>query len=548
MQLFSPFEENASEPTRSCSSVTVQDLTEQLCFSGDGQHCFITPTDSWTNLKYLQVCLTLDIADEVRGKYEHSKLYYAWNSRNEFSEERVICFRIPYLRQPQRLSIKLPEGLGFASSAKFRLDPAAEVPCRFEIHQILLFDDEDGTFTTKAARLDALKQRTMEEVLFSEHVQREECPHYPESLNLELTARCNLTCTHCSSHGTNQLHATHNRMPEMAPDLLNKLADEVFPFLNCVFLVGRGEPLAITDRLWRDLLNYCARDRVWLGMTTNASYLRQKIDSSVLRWIDRITVSIDGFSRASFAANRGGDSLDRVLQQVTDFHELRKSIPLTRRPRLCFSWTLKKNNVHEIVDFAKFAIAHEADGIYIRHLLVFHEKDRDQSLLSCSQEAEAYLKQAYALLEENGIPKDCPPLVGQVVRESCAESVVPLKENFELRPDDRCLYFHRTATIHHTGDVFTCSAPFAASAGNISTASSFMELWNGPVLKKVRRDFGTEREWSQCRSCWYRELKWHSQRHGSRSGGIDVSKHSLYSIKAWDFRENILSASLRESK
>ena len=437
-----------------------QDITELCTVTVDSAHVFIGPLDSWNTLAYLDIFLTLDLPNEARRTYEHSKLYYALNSRHDFSEERVVTFRIPYLSEPQRLRVKLPENLRSSSSVKFRLDPAPGSHCHCVIHRICIAEREDQADLTTAADLDCLKERTRRAVYESEVIQRAECPHHPESLNLEITARCNLTCTHCSSHGTKELHTAHNTMPEFRRDLLQKLAAEVFPSLTSVLLVGRGEPLAVTDSLWLELVDSCVRNRVFLACTTNASYLDRRIHASLLPWIDRLTISIDGFSLATFAANRGGDNLHQVLDRVAFFHDMRQKTALARRPRLCLSWTLKKNNVREFIDFARFAVAMEADSVYVRHLLVFHEKDRDQSVLDCPAEIEGYLREAYELLDTHQIPKDCPPLVGSVVDEDSTHTdITGTVGKALLTPDNRCLYFHKTATIHHTGEVFTCSLP-----------------------------------------------------------------------------------------
>jgi radical SAM protein with 4Fe4S-binding SPASM domain len=519
----------------------LENLTALCELSDDFQNCFIGPVNSWTTFTYIDLHLSLDIPSEHHKRYVHSKLYFTRNSRDDFSETHVICFRVQYLREPQHVRVKLPPGLPFSSGVKFRLDPAQEIPCRYELHGVYLIESDDETGLSRSAELDALKQQTSEGVLLSELIQRAECPHYPESLNLELTPRCNLTCCHCSSHGTPDLHSVHNGMPELSTEVLRKLSAEVFPFLTVVVLVGRGEPFAVTDRLWQTLVDCCVRNRVFMSAVTNASYLRRRMVPAIVPWIDRITISIDGFSRDTFASNRGGDNLERVLQEVADFHDMRKRSSLARRPKLCFSWTLKKNNVAEFPQFAKFAAEMEADGVYVRHLLVYHEKDRCQSLLECQDEAEPYLREAYAILDRSGIPKDCPPLIGHVVPEGSANAVVgDSGAEPVLRPDDRCLYFHKTGVIHSNGDVPTCSAPFAKQVGNISGDFSFHEIWNGTLMTAVRRDFGTDREWPQCRSCWYRELKWHSQRQASNAAQVfDTSRTSFYSIKAWDFQKNI---------
>ena len=457
-------------------------------------------------MRYLDIHLTLDMSSDARRRYEHSKLYFTQNPRAGFSEDQVICFRIPFLREAQHVRIKLPDALQTRGKVQFRLDPAASLPSRYQLHGVFLIGNHDGSEATRLAELHALKQRTREEVVASEFMQRAECPHFPESLNVELTARCNLTCSQCSSHGTPELHAHHNAMSEMPVSVLEKLSEEVFPALTSIVLVGRGEPLAVTETLWNTFRDACIRHRVLLGVVTNASYLRRRIVSDLLPWVDRVTVSIDGFSPEIFAANRGGADLNQVLRDVAAFHEQRNNCGVTRRPRLCFSWTLKKNNIAEFPAFARFAAEMEADAVYVRHLLVYHEKDRAQGLIECQDLAEPYLREAYAILDGNGIPKDCPPLVGQIVTESSAGPDAPVLESGPaLLPDDRCSYFHRTGVIHHDGKVPTCSVPFAETTGNIFESSTYGEVWNGAVMQQARRDFGTEREWAQCRSCWFRE-------------------------------------------
>jgi radical SAM protein with 4Fe4S-binding SPASM domain len=334
-------------------------------------------------------------------------------------------------------------------------------------------------------------------------------------------------------------------MPEMPVALFEKFAEEVFPHLTSILLVGRGEPMAITEKLWRSFTEACVRHRVFLGMVTNASYMLRKVGRDLLPWVDRITVSVDGFTRGTFAANRGGDDFEKALEQIRQFHALRTGCSVARRPKLCLSWTLKRNNIAEFPAFARFAAEMDADVVYVRHLLVYHEKDRMQSVLECP-EAEAYLREGYAWLDEHGVQKDCPPLVGKVVAQESTGPAAEAEAGPALRPDEKCIYFHRTAVVHHDGTIPTCGAPFTEIAGRLGEARSFWEIWNGQKLRTVRGDLGTEREWPQCRTCWYRELKYDAQREArSHARVFDVARESLYSEKAWDYRGNIVD-SLRE--
>ncbi len=245
----------------------------------------------------------------------------------------------------------------------------------------------------------------------SEDEQRVALEHYPESLSLELTPRCNLTCTHCSSHGVPDIHVRNNQRPVLTAEVLARLADEVFPHLTLVNLVGRGEPMLVSDELWAQLVDQLEQHGVLLSCVTNGHFLERRIDARVLALIDTITVSIDGLTPDVFAANRGGASLERVLTNVRYLHMLRLQTPLARRPRLGFSWTLKRNNIAQFPDFIRFIRQFEPDVLYVRHLLVFHEKDRDQSLLNAPALANRYLREAYALLAEMNIKLDCPPLM-----------------------------------------------------------------------------------------------------------------------------------------
>lgn len=95
---------------------------------------------------------------------------------------------------------------------------------------------------------------------------------------------------------------------------------------------------------------------------------------------------------------------------------------------------------------------------------------------------------------------------------------------------DGCMFIHRMAVINFDGEVQTCSVPYAKVAGGLGRAANFDEIWNGDVMRGVRGALNTEGEWQQCRSCWYREGKFHSQRalagKGERYGADQAGEFS----------------------
>ena len=362
------------------------------------------------------------------------------------------------------------------------------------------------------------------------------CDHYPNSLSIELTPRCNLTCTHCSSHGTSELHRWHNRMKEFSAERLDRLATEVFPALTSLTLVGRGEPTMVSTRLWETLVRHVVEQRVFLSIVTNGHFLDRWLTPALLPFIETLMFSIDGITPATFAANRGGADLDALLGAVARFDAMRRSADLARRPRLAFSWTLKRNNIAEFPEFVRRVLRFEPDLVYARHLLLFFSKERDQSLVGEPHSVNRHLAEAYALLEKHGVRTDCPPLMYDPAAGGEGPSTPP---GYNSAPPSRdgCMFIHRTGVLMADGEVPTCTAPFVRVAGRLDEARSFWDIWNGSTMCGVREALNTPAEWDQCRHCWYREGRYQSQRAqvDPSADSYDLTRHDVFTDEAWDF-------------
>jgi hypothetical protein len=82
-----------------------------------------------------------------------------------------------------------------------------------------------------------------------------------------------------------------------------------------------------------------------------------------------------------------------------------------------------------------------------------------------------------------------------------------------------------------------CSVPIANHAGNIADGGRFEDVWNGPVMTGVRGAMDTPSEWNACRSCWYREGHYASQRDAAaQQEEFDLEAAGRVTEEAWDFR------------
>lgn len=484
---------------------------------------------------FVDLTVVLDLPWAQTRRYEHSKLYWAAEEPFEFSEERVICFNVRWLRRVQTVRIRLPQRATGTGRLCLRLDPFPYCDAgTMALHSIRVVAGDARAEASRVANAHALKQWVRAQVERAEDERHVRCAHLPSSLSVELTPRCNLTCSHCSSHGDPELHRRHNRLSEITEDVLGRLGRDAFPSLTAFGLVGRGEPLAVTTPRWRQLVALLKRHHVLLTAVTNGTLLHRRITADVVPLIETLTVSVDGATPQTFAKHRGGTAITRVLEQVHAFDALRRAQGLTRRPRLGFSWTLMRDNVAEFPRFLEEALPLEPDLVYARHLLVFYERVREQSLLGHPALANPHLRRAYALMAEHDVRSDCPPLLADAPRETTPAAPTAR---------DGCMFVRRTGVIHANGDVPTCSAPFAAIAGTLADAS-FPEVWNGEILRDVRARLDTDNEWEQCANCWYREGRYEAQRAAAdlRGDRVELATPGSFTEEAWDFRQNDLSA------
>jgi len=427
--------------------------------------------------RYLDVTMALDLSWEETRRYYYCTVEFAHGDHPSLPLRDTVLLQLDTLRQVHTVRVMVPDAVRASTHVRVTLAPAP-------------------------------------------HAQRAAF----KVVRLHLTARCNLTCSHCATHATHADHRLHNRMQELSLDHLEALAEQAFPSLTAINLSGRGEPLMADERLWQRFVELVIRHRVMLAITTNGWFLMRRITPELMPFISNVNVSMDGFEPETFAANRGGTDIARIWRNVAHFHRLRQAAQLPRRPRLQFAWTLRKNNMAELPDFVRKIAEYDADTLTVRHLMVFFPSLAGDSALEDPVQANLHLRQAYQLLEQHGIERDCVPLMKEPPREplvqlrtpaaavpAAAPTAAPAPGPGPSAEPDRCMFIHRMPPVMCNGEVKTCSVPTMHTAGDLS-AQRFEDIWNGPVFRDVRAAMGTADEKQPCRTCWYREGRFASQR------------------------------------
>ena len=143
---------------------------------------------------------------------------------------------------------------------------------------------------------------------------------FPLFLDIEATSVCNLKCPHCIQTGSNF------KKGFMPLSLYKNIIDEASEN-NCYgckyHTIGRGEPLL--HRQIVQMVEYAKkRGLIDVYLNTNATLLNASIVKGLLdAGLDRISLSIDGYTKDYYERNRVGANFDRLFNAVEGFKNYR---------------------------------------------------------------------------------------------------------------------------------------------------------------------------------------------------------------------------------
>ena len=157
-------------------------------------------------------------------------------------------------------------------------------------------------------------------------------PFFPLFLDLEATSMCNLKCPYCV-----QTIDPNFVRGFMEWDLYARIIDEAADhgcFGVKYHTIGRGEPLL--HKKLPEMVAYAkGKGMVDVYVNTNATLLTPELSRKLLdAGLDRISFSIDGYSKEFYEKNRVGANFADVLKNVTKFWLLREENNYPTRIRI----------------------------------------------------------------------------------------------------------------------------------------------------------------------------------------------------------------------
>ena len=210
---------------------------------------------------------------------------------------------------------------------------------------------------------------------------------FPFSLSIEPTTACNLACPECPS-GLKQFSRPTGKLDlNVHKQMLEQVKSSVF-YINYYF---QGEPFLHPQFL--DLIREAKLAKMYTATSTNAHFIdKAKALEIIDSGLDRLIISVDGITQATYEQYRVNGSLSKVLEASAFLVEAKKERKSTT-PFLIFQFLAVKPNEAEIP--AVFTLAKEIgiDEVRIKTAQLYDFKNGN-SLMPEQEEYARYAKQS----------------------------------------------------------------------------------------------------------------------------------------------------------
>ncbi|MBP1609746.1 MAG: hypothetical protein H6Q04_1981 [Acidobacteria bacterium] len=303
----------------------------------------------------------------------------------------------------------------------------------------------------------------------------------PETVNLELTLRCNLKCRMCqrSSQGFT--------LPEVT-DMPMAMVEKVLPLLKdakYIWLSGFGEPLMHEDLVPIIRKIRTVNKTTEIGFTTNFVLMTgRKLIDIIQSGLSLVQVSIDGDNELghAFSPSQGGVARyqDVLWRNLRAFHATKQDIGV-RNPKLQFCFVGMKRNINQLEAIIKRGLEVGLSSIVVQPVRDYHGCLKGEDLFEHRGYALPVLDQAREFAGRNGVEFICRFMDDKmsVTRHQC---------NFPR------VFFH----VSVNGDVYMCCEGIAAGQ-NIETTDP-KAIWNSPPYRQLRRELASGK---LRKKCWY---------------------------------------------
>jgi len=192
--------------------------------------------------------------------------------------------------------------------------------------------------------------------------------HYPETVDLFLTYRCNLRCKMCGQwgpSGTSRELSPKELKDELSLDEIDKIINDIKTFKPNVTLFG-GEPLLYSN--WEKVVSRIKEEGMRCNIITNGILLEKHADAIINLGVDEIIFSLDGPREVHDEVRGAKGTFDKAIKGLRVIRDIKKKSGLNK-PVVNISSTIFEINYKRLDELIGIAEELTASSITFHHLI-----------------------------------------------------------------------------------------------------------------------------------------------------------------------------------
>lgn len=322
----------------------------------------------------------------------------------------------------------------------------------------------------------------------------------PNTIQLEVTNRCNLSCLFCPLTTLKRHRPFKSRDMTVADIAAQK---SLFESADSVELTGFGDLFAHPDPI--GILTALRNYNLSIRATTNGLLLTPEISTQVVQdnLLDVVTFSIDAADAPTYEAIRQGN-WDRLLANLDALGETKKSQG-KNRPEIWFSFLAMRKNIFQLPDFVTLASRYGVQKVIVQHLTE-NEHFEDQNCFRDPEQLAKSIDLAKEKAEAENVSLDVRNLDPSVSLATPVHGEL-FKMPAEFKSANRlvktCPFPWEHTFIQADGTVSACAMVWELlDMGNLHT-DSFDSIWQGETYRNLRRSMRSADPPDACVYCNY---------------------------------------------
>lgn len=326
----------------------------------------------------------------------------------------------------------------------------------------------------------------------------------PDTVQINFTFRCNLSCKMCSMYEQMNFLQSQGRQVEIDPDTFRKVIKETKELgAKTVLFIG-GEPFLRKDLF--ELVNYAKSFGLGTVIVTNGVLLnKDNIRKCFEFGVDWLSISIDAATEEVFSKIRGENVLGEIINNVKMLNILKKN---TQKdfPKIVVVCTIMDDNLEELLEVVRLCKDLEVERVLFQPVVANN----------IDQTKRAVIFPGFVPIERFGVLDETIDKLISYKKESLQnfdfignsiQNLKLIKRYFRGSLSSRelpCYAGYNRLQIVQEGKIYFCVSQekHEANFGNISVGS-LKDLWFSQKAKFYRR---------LIRKCRFPCLQWCSYR------------------------------------